>query len=163
MADRVSSTALHLVVQMGRDQYALPATQVVEVLPLVHLQALPGAPPGAIGLMNYRGVALPVIDLALLVRGAPMPVTRSTRLVVVHYPPAARGEDAASLALLVPQARDAIQLDADAFVDGRLTLEGAPYLGPVLAGPDGVLQLVSVAQLLTPALRAALERAADAA
>jgi chemotaxis-related protein WspB len=163
MAERVSSSALHLVVQVGRDQYALPAAQVVEVLPLVRLKALQGAPDGVAGLMNYRGVALPVIDLSLLVLGAPTPATAGARLVVVQYPPAARGDDAASLALLVPGAHDTAQLDADAFVDGGITLDGAPYLGRVLVRPEGVLQLVNVGELLTPALRDAVRRAERAA
>ncbi len=62
---------LFILFQLGSDRYALPAGQVAEVLPLVALKALLGAPAGVAGLIDYRGTAVPVIDLSALALGRP--------------------------------------------------------------------------------------------
>jgi chemotaxis-related protein WspB len=68
-----------------------------------------------------------------------------------------------SLGLLVPAARDTMRLDPDSFVDAGVAADGALHLGPVLATPEGVLQRVSVAELLGDELRRALYRTGEAA
>ena len=37
---------LFILFQIGRDRYALPASRVIEVLPLMNLKRVPGAPEG---------------------------------------------------------------------------------------------------------------------
>lgn len=151
-------SVLHLLVQAGGDRYALEASAVTEVVPLVRLKALPGAPKGTAGLMNYRGAAVPVVDLALLVTGTPTPATADARIVVVRH-----GGADDLVGLLVPAARDTARLDPDRFVDGGLRADGAPYLGEVLATPEGVVQRVTIGALLGEELRAALARRGAAA
>jgi len=46
---------LFLLFQLGQDRYALEASRVIEVLPLVSLKRIPQAPRGVAGLFNYRG------------------------------------------------------------------------------------------------------------
>src|SRR5690606_32186615 len=62
---------LFLLFELDGDRYALPARDVVEVLPLVALKQIPDAPPGVAGVMDYRGHAVPVLDLSALVAGRP--------------------------------------------------------------------------------------------
>ena len=164
----MAATVLFLVVQLGGDRYAIATSQVVEVMPLVRLKALPGAPAGTAGLMSYRGVALPVVDLPLLFTGTPAPATTGTRIVVVRFAlaalPVGHVEGAPdSLGLVVSAARDTVRLDPDSFVDGGIAVDAAPWLGRVLATPEGVLQRVDVAALLTAELRGALHRHGAAA
>jgi purine-binding chemotaxis protein CheW len=52
-----------LVFSLGRESYALPATQVHEVRPLGGLTVLPGTPAFLAGLINVRGRIVPVVDL----------------------------------------------------------------------------------------------------
>ena len=46
---------LFLLFQLGKDRYALEASRVVEVVPLLALKQLPQAPKGVAGIFNYRG------------------------------------------------------------------------------------------------------------
>ncbi len=57
----------------GAVDFALPAAQVVEVLSAVAPRPVPGAPAPLLGLLAWRGEALPVVDLALAIGLAPAP------------------------------------------------------------------------------------------
>jgi chemotaxis-related protein WspB len=149
----VSRDVLYLVIRLGADRYAIDTAAVIEVLPLVRLKALPGGPVGVAGVMNFRDSAVPVVDLNLLAVGVPTPPRLTTRIVVVRYE-----EEASMLGLLVPEAAEALRFDADAFVDAGIATDGARYLGAVLTTPDGVVQRVTVSELLTADLRDALFR-----
>ena len=146
---------LFLVIRLGNDRYALDVNDVVEIVPLVRLKSLPGAPAGTAGLMNYRGGAVPVIDLNLIATGVPTPAALSSRIVITDYRVHGTNERE-TLGLLVPVASDVLQFNLRQFEPAGLRTDDTPYLGPVLATPDGVLQLVTVSALLTDELRAAL-------
>jgi chemotaxis signal transduction protein len=57
--------AAYSVVSFHLDQktYALPLTLVAQIIPMVKLTPLPQAHPAMAGVMNFRGDAVPVIDL----------------------------------------------------------------------------------------------------
>ena len=157
------SARLYLIIRLGADRYAIDSSLVEEVVSLVRMKALPGAPVGVAGIMNYRTYAVPVIDLNLVALGTPTSPRIATRIVVVRH--AADGVDGGSglLGLLVPQATETRRIDDDAFVDAGMATDGAVYLGPVVTTAEGVIQRVAVGTLLTAELRDALFRNAGAA
>jgi chemotaxis signal transduction protein len=57
---------VHVRLRMGRERYALPIENVLEVAELGSLSALPGAGVAVLGVRNLRGQVLPVFDLALV-------------------------------------------------------------------------------------------------
>ena len=79
---------LFLVCQMGRERYAVEASRIVEVVPLVSLKRLPQAPKGVAGVFNYRGQPVPAIDLCELTLGHKAAERLSTRIILVNYPDA---------------------------------------------------------------------------
>jgi len=76
---------LLLIFKIGADRYALPASQMIEVVPLVNLKKIPQAPPGVAGVFNYHGQPVPVIDLSELATGTPAQARVSTRIMLVNY------------------------------------------------------------------------------
>ena len=145
---------LFILFQLGRDRYALDAAQVAEVLPLVQIKEIPQAPAGVSGVCNYRGSAVPVIDLSALVLGRPARRSLSTRLILVRYPTAAG--DRRLLGLIAERATETLRREPAHFTATGLTPEGAPYLGPVLAEARGLIQWVEVDRLLPAPVRDAL-------
>ncbi|MBI5769835.1 MAG: chemotaxis protein CheW [Verrucomicrobia bacterium] len=145
---------LFLLFQLGADRYALPAAEVAEVLPLVALKGVPGAPAGVAGLIDYRGTAVPVIDLCALALGRAAARRVSTRVLMVRHP-LARG-DGRLLGVIVERATETLARAPGDFQATGLAGEGARYLGPVVHDPRGLIQRVEIGALLTPALRAAL-------
>ncbi|HLZ31836.1 MAG TPA: chemotaxis protein CheW [Chloroflexota bacterium] len=72
-----------LVFSLGRESYALPATQVHEVRPLGGLTPLPGTPAFLAGLINVRGRIVPVVDLRPLLGLASDACSPSMSVVLV--------------------------------------------------------------------------------
>lgn len=145
---------LHLVVQIGSDRYAIPARDIAEVLPLVELKALPGAPRGVAGLLDCRGTAIPVVDLNALALGVPAARRVSTRLLLVRYTPPRGGEEL--LGLVAEHVTETLNRSPDDFRPSGVENNGARFLGPVIHDARGLIQRIEVPLLLTPELRAAL-------
>jgi purine-binding chemotaxis protein CheW len=82
-----------LLVRAGAALCALPVTAVVETLRPLPLLPLAGAPAEVLGVAVVRGSPVPVVDLALLVAGAPSAST-ARRWVMVRC-----GARAAALAV----------------------------------------------------------------
>ena len=74
---------VHVRLRMGRERYALPIENVLEVAELGSLSALPGAGAAVLGVRNLRGQVLPVFDLArvLVIGGDAAP----PRVVVAEH------------------------------------------------------------------------------
>ena len=145
---------LFLQLQIGEDSYVLDTERVVEVLPLVRIQPIPGSPPGVAGLFNYRGTPVPVIDLTQLTLGHCAPRRLSTRLIVLRY-------NLYRLALMAEQATGTIQRDAADFTAAGLTSEATPYLGPVTRDAGRLIQWIQVDRLLPPSVSRVLFRPAE--
>lgn len=145
---------LFILFQLGTDRYALPAADLVEVLPLVTLKAIPGAPRGVAGLMDYRGAPVPVIDLSLLTFGVPAARRVSTRVLMARYPAGDGAER--RLGLVAERATEMLSRAPEDFRPVALTAERMRFLGPVTRDERGLIQRVEAAELLDDALRTAL-------
>lgn len=145
---------LFILFQFDSDRYALPARDVIEVLPLMTLKTLHGAPAGVAGLADYRGMAVPVIDLAAVLLGRPSARRVSTRLLVVRYPHP-RGREQL-LGLVVEKATETIAREPGDFRSTGVANVTNRFLGPVARDARGLIQRVDVQALLTAELRAAL-------
>jgi len=94
---------LWLTFQLNGRLWGIRANQVREVIPFVALEAaMAGSPPGLRGWAAYRGVQLPVVDLAILAGGVGARDRLSTRILVV----AVAGRPERMAGLLVEQATD---------------------------------------------------------
>jgi chemotaxis-related protein WspB len=147
---------LFLQFQLGDDRYVLDASQVAEVLPLVSLKHIPQAPAGVVGVLNYRGHAVPVVDLCELALQRPAARRLNTRLIIAYYADAA-GEQH-WLGLIAERVTEAVRRDPAEFSDSGVSLEHAPYLGPVASDGHGLLQWIDVGTLLPDEVRNVLYR-----
>ena len=145
---------LFLVFTLGQDRYALEATQVKEVLPLIDIRPLPQAPAGIAGVFDFRGQPVPVIDLSELVLGRRAEQCLSTRLIIVGYPDST-GERR-SLGLIAEKATTTVARDPRDFVDAGIAHGQGLSLGPVASEAEGFLQWVDVRQLLPMSVRSVL-------
>ncbi len=84
---------LLLLFQIRENHFALDATQVVEVAPLLNFKPIPHAPDYVAGKINYRGKAVPVIDLCFLRAGVAAAERLSTRIILINYPGEGRKEN----------------------------------------------------------------------
>ena len=150
----------------------------MRVLPLLELKHLPltpdveagrlglhGAPVPVIdlsrlaGLMDLHGVPVPVIDLSRLAGLPPAAAQFDTRIVIVDYH--APGGDTHELGLLASQVRGIADIAREKLEDSGVAT--APFLGQVASDADGIVQLVELAHLLPPDVRALLCQGGSAA
>lgn len=153
---------LYLLFRIGADRYALDAGDIAEVLGLRVLKQVPGAPHWVAGMMERRGAAVPVIDMSALAGAGAYAAVTSTRLALVRYRPQGAGAERL-LGLILEQATETVHYDPAAFQPHALDNAEARYLGPVLSDAHGMVQAVSVNDLLPAFVRALLFPAGDAA
>jgi chemotaxis-related protein WspB len=105
--------------------------------------------------LTHRGAVVPVIDVGALSFGQPAPVRTSTRLVLVHYRVDPQRPELL-LGLILEQATDTLRCRTEEFQPYGLDNHQAPYLGPVREDARGLVQRISVQDLLNDEVRALL-------
>ncbi|QEH31894.1 CheW-like domain protein [Aquisphaera giovannonii] len=78
---------LLLTFRAAGSRYAVDVSRIVEVVPRVELRALPHAPGFLLGVFDFRGRVVPVVDLGLLLGGPGSSDRLSTRVVLVDARP----------------------------------------------------------------------------
>ncbi|MDB6134529.1 MAG: hypothetical protein JWM59_2772 [Verrucomicrobiales bacterium] len=146
---------LLLIFQIGAHRFALDTRQVVRVLPMVEHRPLPQAPPGVAGVFDYRGTPVPLIDLSAIALGSHASVRMSTRIILVQYED---GAGAHPLGLMAEKTTETLRRTEADFTDSGLTMERAPWLGPITHDDQGMIQRVEVQALLPDSVRAVLFR-----
>lgn len=140
-----------LLFYLGDDRYALPARQVVEVVSLVELKKLARSPNYVAGLLNYRGIIIPVIDLCQLIAETSYHHYLSTRIIVVNY--LASESTPYQLGLIAEQVTETLDIRETEFVDAGIQVDAAPYLGQIIIDKQGMIQYIQVESLLSESQR----------
>jgi chemotaxis-related protein WspB len=133
---------LALCLSIRDELYAIPARDVVEVVPQVLLRSLPGAPGYVAGLLAYRGALLPVVDLSRRLIDVASRSRLSTRIVVIKR---ASGAEPSRYGLLVERVADIRRLPE---VSGERGLAGAAFLAGSVLDKGIAVQLLNVDALL---------------
>jgi chemotaxis-related protein WspB len=142
---------LFLLFQLGGDRYALEASRVVEVVPMLSLKRIPHAPRGVSGLFNYRGRPVPAVDLCELALNKPATLRFSTRIIIVNYPDAAGHSHL--LGLIAEYATGTMRKESRDFTHPGGRSQTAPYLGPVTTDGKDIVQWIYEQRLLSESER----------
>jgi chemotaxis-related protein WspB len=137
---------LFLQFEIDGDRYALDFRQLIEVLPLVNLKTLSGAPSGIAGMFDYHGSPVPVVDLSQVIAGRAALRRVNTRIVVVNYAMTDRAPR--TLGLIAEKATATVQLQEAEFAESGVANGDTPYLGPIARDARGLIQWLTVSQLL---------------
>jgi chemotaxis-related protein WspB len=145
---------LFVVFKAGGSRYALEARHVLEVTPRVALRPCPGAPAWVAGLCNYRGAAVPVLDLGRLLGGAPCAPRLSTRLVLTPY----RGRSGRErvVGLLAEGVTETATMAETDFNQAGVATAQTPFLGTLAAEQGEFIQRLDSEHLLPTELDAVL-------
>jgi chemotaxis-related protein WspB len=159
---------LLLTFTAGPNRYAVQAARVVEIIPKVKLHPIPRAPVCLVGLLGYRGNAIPVVDLCMLLDVAPCRDCLSTRIIVVNDAPddqngvdrirnsasddsnrvwLDRRRDAVLLGLLTEHVGDLLSVRPEQVVPAPVHLPPVPYLDAIVHTDQEIVQLIAVAKL----------------
>lgn len=142
---------LLLVLTVAGQRHVIRATQVVEVLPALMLQPVALPPPGVVGLFDYRGTLVPVVDLGVVLAGRPCEPRLGSRMAVLNLGEAPRDR----LVALLAEGCSLRHGDSTPAQQG-LHRAGADFLGPVLSDEAGLLQMLDPVLLIGEELSHAL-------
>lgn len=98
----------YLIVRFGDEAYALPGACVREITRWREPTPVPGAPVVLPGIINQRGVIVPVVNVHPLLGLAAITPHRATRYVIMQH-------DDVSMALQIDSATDFVELSTDSF------------------------------------------------
>jgi chemotaxis-related protein WspB len=144
---------LLLIFRLGEDRYALDAGRIIEVLPLVEIKRMLGAPSGICGTFNYRGRFVPVVDLSERVLDRAAEPRLSTRLVLASL--VAEGNPVV-IGLIVENATETLRVEAADLIPPAMTSRERPWLGAMIFDARGHLQLIDIDKLLDEDARRSL-------
>lgn len=151
---------LFLIFQLGQDRYAIEADRVLEVLPLLQLTRLPQAPRGVAGIFNLRGQPVPAVDLSELTLGQPARERLTTRIIVINH---RDGEGRQQpLGLVAESVTHTLRREPRDFLNSGVTLDAAPYLGPILMDGPGPIHWLLTEHLLSAPMQELLASAIPA-
>jgi len=142
---------------VGDQRYGLPVESVRQIIEMVAITPLPGAPEVVLGVINYHGQVIPLIDMRLRLLEPPQPYTLRTPILIVRL-----GERLAGL--VVDMVIGVLELPPQQVQDPMeiLPRELAPqplYLAAFAPLPDGLLPILEPEALLHQREIRALSRA----
>ncbi len=73
-----------LLFRVESERWAIAASEIQAVIPLVDLQKMPHSHPTIAGLLNYHGQRLPVVDVSVAIAQRQAPPLMSTRIVIIE-------------------------------------------------------------------------------
>ncbi len=155
-----------VVFHIGPERFAIDTSSITEVIPGIPARPVPAAHEALIGVVDYRGLVVPVLDLCRLFGRGDCPSRLSNRILVCTLGGDGRqwgdtGEAERLLGILAEDVTRIATLDPDApgSHPGPET-PGVEGLGRILHDADGLLQLVQVEQLIPADVLAAMTRRA---
>ncbi len=144
-----------LLFRLGEDRYAVDVKDVVEIVPNVPLQQIPMAPELVAGLLNYRGVVVPIIDLSMVISGAKSNRVLSSRVVMIKY-----GADR-MLGLLAENVTEAMKVADDMFLPHAISPECGTFVDGVALSDKGMIQRINVKAILPKEVKGILDHCAE--
>ncbi len=141
--------------KVGDDRFGLNVVNVVEVIPNVPLQRIPKAPPYFVGLLNYRGVIVPVVDLSYLINETFAKKCLSSRIVMV------KTADTGMVGLLAESVTETIKIEDDEFTDTKIESELGWLVDKVALDSVGMIQHINPEVVVPDELSRILEKALD--
>ncbi len=127
---------------VDEDRYIISAKDIVEIVPVVPLKKVPMLPNYAVGLMNYHGHQVPVIDLCYLLLNRACRKKLSTRIILVSR--SGRSGKSITLGFMVEKATEMITIDESLYNPPAIRNPDAPTNGPIIEYQGELVTKISI-------------------
>ena len=137
---------LYIQFHVNNNRYAISAEQVVAVVPIVSLHTIPKVPEYIVGLMNYHGDSIPVVDVTCLMEGRTIHKNLSTRIVLVSI--TTIGNKRKIIGLMAEKLTEFMRIEESRFKESGVKHQDTNFLGDVVTDANGLLQRLSINHIL---------------
>jgi purine-binding chemotaxis protein CheW len=161
IAEVQSATEVYNVVSFRLDQriYTLPLQTVVQVMPMVTITPLPQSNKNLDGIINYRGRAVPVVNMRRYLGLPELRLGLYTPIMLVYI-------NGRQVGLIVDDVIDVLLVSSDSIVRLKDILpEGfgeSPLLQGLMHTPGGAMLLLDLEHLFSPLQVKALHQTLEA-
>lgn len=152
---------LFLSINLGGMLFAIPARDVIRVLPLVELREMPKTPPFFAGIFAYGERMVPVIDLQMLTHQQPCSRRFSTRVILAK--PSFDDFCVREIGVLAERVTDAFEADPQSGKSPGIHPRGTEFLGAVVEAQGRSYQIVHLERILSKPMKEVLARESRAA
>lgn len=145
MENTEQKTVKVILFHLGDETYGVPIDQVLSIEHLESLTRVPNAANFVEGVMNLRGLIIPIIDIRKRFGLVPVPVTKDSRVIIVET------EDL-QVGMLVDMAKQVTDIDLEAIEKTPDIVGGldARYIsGVARIENDGLLVLLNLDRVLS--------------
>lgn len=132
-----------VVFKLNESRFALPLGIVERVERAVAVTLLPQAPAIVMGIINYKGAVLPVIDIRARFRLPVRPVELSDQFIILNTLKR-------RISLIVEDVIGHVEIAAADWVSPDEIIHGAAFLQGVLRLADGVMLIPDIEKIMTP-------------
>lgn len=136
---------LMLLFSISDDLYACAIKHVLEIVPRVKVKQLPHSSDFVMGLMNFEGLPIPVVDLCQLIHGRPCRACLHSRIILLKRRHPSGNEQ--FLGIVAEKVTETLRMDEKAFVDSGVSMHDLPFLRGVYSSENSTVQLLSIDHL----------------
>lgn len=142
-----------IVFRLGNEEYGVDVQQVKSIERMEHITRVPNTPPFVKGVINLRGVVVPIIDLRKRFGIDQKDYDDATRIIIVHV-------DDMEVGLIVDSANDVIDINLDTIEPPPKVVGGVEsiYLRGVAKLSNRLLILLNLDKVLNPEEMKELEK-----
>jgi purine-binding chemotaxis protein CheW len=130
---------------IGKEEYGIPIREVFEIILVPELTEIPKAPESVVGVINLRGLIIPVIDLRLQLGRAREELSKKQRIIIT------RSKDK-MIGLLVDAVNQVLRIEGeqlDAMPEAIVTADTS-YIEAIYKMAERIIILLRMDRLLDP-------------
>ena len=107
--ERQRSTEMvqYIVIRLGDEQYGIDIRNIDTITRMQHITRVPKMPAYLRGVINLRGVVIPVMSIRLRMNLEPDTITKNTRIIVVKL------EQEGNVGFVVDEVKEVVSLNVD--------------------------------------------------
>lgn len=96
-----------IVIRLGEEQYGIDIRNIDTITRMQRITRVPKMPPYLMGVINLRGIVIPVMSIRLKLNLAPDEMSKSTRIIVVKL------EQEGNVGFIVDEVKEVVSLSED--------------------------------------------------
>lgn len=136
---------LLLTMNIGKERYAIDASRVIEVIPLVRLEHVPRVDACIAGIFNYRGQTVPVVDLCLFFNNQPCRSNLGSRIILIAM-------QTKIIGLLAEHVTEAIKCNESDIGNSGIRAAHAEFLGKIYKHQHEIIQIIDTEKIIPDAI-----------
>ncbi len=104
---RSSETIQYIVIRLGEEQYGIDIRNIETITRMQHVTRVPKMPAYLKGVINLRGVVIPVLSMRLRMNLEADEITKATRILVLNL------EQEGNVGFIVDEVKEVVSLNVD--------------------------------------------------